>query len=61
MKCKCRNVSVPMQKKIIKIGKDGNESITIIYYKSKFIDSARFITTSLSNLADNLTQGIHKI
>ena len=50
-----------MQKKIIKIGKDGNESITIIYYKSKFIDSARFMTTSLSNLVDNLTQGIHKI
>ena len=27
----------------------------------KFIDSASFMATSLSNLADNLTEGIHKI
>ena len=27
----------------------------------KFIDCARFMATSLSNLADNLTEGIHKI
>ena len=27
----------------------------------KFIDCARFMATSLSNLADNLTDGIHKI
>ena len=27
----------------------------------KLIDSARFMATSLSNLADNLTEGIHKI
>ena len=26
----------------------------------KYIDSARFMTTSLSNLADYLTEGIHK-
>ena len=30
-------------------------------YKIKFIDSARFITTSLSNHVDNLAEGIHKI
>ena len=29
-------------------------------YKIKFIDSMRFMTTSLSKLIDNLTQGIHK-
>ena len=27
----------------------------------KFIDNARFITTSLSNLVDNLTEEIYKI
>ena len=27
----------------------------------KFIDCARFMATSLSNLADNLTEGIHKL
>ena len=32
-----------------------------ISYKIKFIDSVRFMGTSLSNLVDNLTEGIHKI
>ena len=27
----------------------------------QFTDSARFIVTSISNLADNLAEGIHKI
>ena len=40
--------------------KDGNESAAIIFYKIKFIDNARFKATSLSNLVDNLTEGIHK-
>ena len=44
-----------------KIDKDGNESVVIIPYKIKFIDSARFMITSLSNLVDNLAEGIHKI
>ena len=30
-------------------------------YKIKFIDSARLTATSLSNLVDNLTEGIHKV
>ena len=30
-------------------------------YLTKFINSARFMATSLSNLVDNLTTGIHKI
>ena len=30
-----------------------------INYKIKFIDSFRFMTTSLSKLVDNLTEGIH--
>ena len=29
-------------------------------YKTKLIDSARFMTSSLSNLVDNLTKAIHK-
>ena len=32
-----------------------------ISYKIKLIDSARFMETLLSNLVDNLTEGIHKI
>ena len=48
------------QKKKKKNDKDDNESIAIIFYKIKFIDNARFKATSLSNLVDNLTEGIHK-
>ena len=32
-----------------------------ISYKVKFIDSARFMASSSSNLVDNLAEGIHKI
>ena len=32
-----------------------------IYYTLKFIASATFMTSSLSNLANNLAEGIHKI
>ena len=41
--------------------KDGNEIVVTISYKIKFINSARFMATSLSNLVDNLTVPIHKI
>ena len=53
--------SFPIKKEITKIDKDSNKSVVTISYKIKFIDSSRFMTTSLSNLADNLTEGIHKI
>ena len=43
------------------IDEDGNESVVTISYIIKFIDSARFMTISLSNLVDNLAEGIHKI
>ena len=43
-----------------KIDKDGNESIVTISYKIKFDNSAKFVAGSLSDLADNLAEGIHK-
>ena len=51
--------SVPINKEITKIDKDGNDKIVTIPYKLKFIDSFRFISTSLSSLADNLSDGLH--
>ena len=44
--------SVPIKKRI----ENKNMDIT---YKVKFIDSFRFMATSLSKLVDNLTEGIH--
>ena len=52
---------MPIEKEVKKIDKDGNESVVAISYKIRFIDSVRFMTTSLSNLADNLAEVIHKI
>ena len=49
----------PLRKKIIKNNKDSNE--TVISYKIKYIDSARLTASSISNLLDNLTEGICKI
>ena len=50
-----------IEKEVKKIDKDGNESVVTISYKIKFIDSARFIASSLLNLGDNLAEAIHKI
>ena len=50
-----------MENEVTEIDKDGNESVVTMSYKIKSIDSARFIATSLSNLVDNLTEGILKI
>ena len=50
-----------MEKEVAKIDKDGSESVVTISFKIKFIICARFMANSLSDLVDNLTEGIHKI
>ena len=50
---------MPTKKKITKKDKDDNDKITKISYKIKFIVSFRFISSSLSNLVDNLSEGLH--
>ena len=49
---KCITFSVPIKKRV------ENKDMEITY-KIKFIDSFRFMATSLSKLVDNLTEGIH--
>ena len=51
--------SVPIKNEITKKDKNGNDKITKISYKIKFIDSCRFMSTSLSNLVSNLSEGLH--
>ena len=53
--------SIPIEKEVTKTNKDGNETVVTISCKINFIDSAVFMVSSLSNLVDNLTEGIHKI
>ena len=57
---KYKTFFVPIEKEVTEVDNGGHESVTISY-RIKFIDSTKFMATSLSNLADNLTEGIHKI
>ena len=45
---------VPIKKEI-----RNKDKIIEVTYKIKFIDSYRFMSTSLSNLVDNLSEGLH--
>ena len=56
-----RTFLLQWKKKLQKRDKTGNENVITTSYKIKFIDSARFMATSLSNHVDNLTEGIHRI
>ena len=47
-------------RKVTKVDKEGNENIIKNSYKINFIDSARFMTNSLSNLGNNLAGEIHE-
>ena len=44
---KCKTFSVPIEKEVTNIDKDGNESVATISLKIKCIDSARFMASSL--------------
>ena len=58
---KQRKIQKSFPYNIIKIDKDGNESVATISYKLKFIDSARFVASSFLHLVDNLAEVIPKI
>ena len=56
-----REISVPIKNESTKIGEDGKESVVNTSYKIKFIDSARFMASALSNLADNFAEEFIKL
>ena len=60
-KKKYKTFSVPIKKEIIKNDKDGNKTVETISYKIKLIDSAWFMESSISNLVDNLAEGVQKM
>ena len=58
---KVQNIFCSNRKEVTKTDKDDKESVLTISYKIKFIDNARFMASSLSNVVDNLAEGIDKI
>ena len=58
---KCITFTVPIEKENTRIDKNGEEVTKNISYILQFIDSSRFMTSSLSNFLNSLSQGIHKI
>ena len=57
---KCKTFFVLIEKVVTKIDTDGKESVVTISYKTKFINSAKFMAWWLSNLVDNLAEVINK-
>ena len=52
--------SVKINKNITKKDEDGNKKIVNTPYRLKSIDSYRFMAASLSELVDNLSNGLHR-
>ena len=52
--------TVPIGNEVSRVDKNGEETTKNISPTLKFIDSARFIASSLSNLVNNFSEGIHK-
>ena len=53
--------TVSIAKKVTRFDKNGEEISKYISYRVHIIDSARFMESSLSNLDNDLSEGIHRI
>ena len=53
--------TVPIKKEVTRIDENGEEITKNISYLLQFIDSRRFMASSLSNLVNNLFEGLHRI
>ena len=51
--------TVPLEKEVTRIDKNREEITKNISCILQFIDSTRFMASSLSNLVNNLSEGIH--
>ena len=53
--------TVLIEKEVTRIDKNGEEITKNISYMLEFIDNARFMVSLLTNLVNNLSEGIHRI
>ena len=53
--------TVLIEKEVVRTDKSGEEIIKNICYMLQFIDSAKFMGSSLSNLVNNFSEGIRRI
>ena len=45
----------------MRIDNNGEEITKTISYRLQFLDRARFMASLLANIAENLSEGIHKV
>ena len=57
----CITFTMPIEKEVTRIDKNGEEIKKYISYILKPIESARFMANSLSILVNNLSEGTHRI
>ena len=50
-----------VHKNVTRINKNGEEITKNMSYRLHFIDNGKFMVSSLSNLVNNISEGIHKI
>ena len=53
--------TVSIEKEVTRIDKNGEEIAKNISFILHFIDRARFMASSLSNLDNNLSEGLHRV
>ena len=57
----CITFTIPIEKEVTRIDKNGEEMAKNICYKLQFIDSARFMASLISNLVNIPFEGIHRV
>ena len=57
---KIHNFVVAIEREVTRIYKNGKKITKTISYRLQFTDTVRFMASSLSNLINNLAQGIYK-
>ena len=58
---KCIIFTVSIENEVTRIIKNKEEVVKHISYILQVFDSARFMASSLSNLVNNISEGVHKI